>query len=168
MTESDEIFDLVDETGRVTGRATRGECHRSPSLIHQSVHVIVIDPEGRVYLQKRGGNKDIQPGRWDSSVGGHLSPGESHDEGAAREMQEELGLSGTLRFLHRYLWRTDRESELVQTYLLVTDEEPRPDPDEIEEGRYFTADEVEELARGEEMTPNLKEEVRRLREAGIL
>lgn len=168
MSESDEIFEVVDETGSVTGRATRRECHSNPGLIHRSVHVFVVDRKGRIYLQKRGSGKDIQPGRWDTSVGGHLLPGESFGEGAAREMREELDLSGKPRFLYRYLWKTDRESELVETFLLVTDDLPVPAPEEIEEGRFFTLGEIEGLMGGEELTPNLREEIRRLRQAGEL
>jgi isopentenyldiphosphate isomerase len=168
MNQGDEIFDVVNEEGRVVGQASRARCHGDRGLIHQAVHVFVVDPSGRIYLQKRAGGKDIQPGRWDTSVGGHLAPGESYEEGAAREMLEELGLKGALRFLYRYLWRTARETELVQTYLLETGEAPDPDPGEIEEGRFFTLDEIESRLSGEDFTPNLREEIGRLRSAGIL
>lgn len=168
MSEREEIFEVVDEAGKVRGRATRRECHRNPDLIHRSVHVFVVNREGRIYLQKRAGHKDVQPGRWDTSVGGHLLPGESFEDGAAREMGEELRLSGKPRFLYRYLWRTDRESELVETFLLVTDDTPVPAPEEIQEGRFFTLGEIDGLMGGEELTPNLREEIRRLRQAGEL
>jgi isopentenyldiphosphate isomerase len=167
MGDPEEIFDLVDEDGKVVGRAPRSECHRRPDLIHRAVHVIVVNPRGEIYLQMRSRDKDIQPGRWDTSVGGHLVPGERYEEAAARETDEELGLSGELRFLYRYLWRTRRETELVQTYLLVTAGLPRPDPVEIEEGRFFSPSELASLLEGEDVTPNLREELRRLGEAGL-
>lgn len=166
MREPEEIFELVDEKGRIVGRAPRSECHRRPDLIHRAVHVIVRNGGGALYLQKRSPGKDVQPGRWDSSVGGHLAPGESYEEGAAREMDEELGLAGRLRFLYRYLWRTERETELVETYLHETEEVPRPDPREIEEGKFFSPCELAVLLEGDEVTPNLREEIRRLGEAG--
>jgi isopentenyl-diphosphate delta-isomerase type 1 len=168
MAGSEEIFETVDEEGRVTGMAPRSECHCNPALIHRAVHVFVFDGAGRIYLQKRAGNKDIQPGRWDTSVGGHLVPGESYPQGAAREMEEELGLTGDLRFLYRYLWRTDRETELVETYLVETGLTPVPDPEEIEEGRFFTTAEIADRVKGEDFTPNLREEIRRLHTAGVI
>ncbi len=70
-----ELFDLIDEAGRVVGRATREECHRNPSLVHRAVHVLVFGSRGDLYLQKRAPTKDVQPGRWDTSVGGHLALG---------------------------------------------------------------------------------------------
>lgn len=161
------MFDVLDEEGSVVGRERRSRCHSDTSLIHGAVHVFVIDPAGRIFLQKRSLAKDIQPGRWDTSVGGHLSPGESYEEGAAREMLEEVGLRGELRFLYRYLWRTDRETELVQTYVMETGETPVTDPVEIDEGRFFSRRELDRLLAGDEVTPNLREELRRLGEAGI-
>lgn len=166
MVGPEEIFELVDEEGRVVGSAPRSECHRRPDLIHRAVHVVVMNPSGDIYLQKRSRSKDIQPGRWDTSVGGHLAPGEGFEEAAAREMAEELGLAGEVRFLYRYLWRTERETELVETYLHVTEEIPRPDPVEVEEGSFFSPAGLKNLLEGDAVTPNLREEIGRLQEAG--
>lgn len=166
--EGEEIFEIVDEQGRVVGCAPRSLCHRTPSLLHRAAHVVVTDGRGRIYLQKRSADKDIQPGKWDTSVGGHLAAGEDHEAGARREMLEELGLSGELRFLYRFLWRTSCESELVETWLHVATREPRPLPGEIDEGRWFTVAEAAGLVASGEATPSLADELRRLAEAGIL
>jgi ribosomal protein L11 methyltransferase len=164
----EEIFEVVDEEGRSVGRAPRSACHGNPALIHRVSHVLVTDGEGRVYLQKRPTTKDIQPGMWDTSVGGHLDFGEDHETGARREMREELGLAGELRPLYRYLWRSECETELVETFLHEAREEPRPCPGEIDEGRWFTPAEAAALVARGEATPNLGEELRRLAEAGGL
>src|SRR5512137_1106823 len=96
-----ELFDIVDDDDRVIGTARRGECHGNPALIHRAVHVLVVNANGDMLLQKRSASKDIQPGKWDTSVGGHLEPGESYHAAAVREMQEELGLTGLpLTFLY--------------------------------------------------------------------
>ena len=64
-----ERFPIVDEEGRVVGAATRGECHNGSKLLHPVVHLHVFNSRGEVYLQKRPEWKDIQPGKWDTSVG---------------------------------------------------------------------------------------------------
>jgi ribosomal protein L11 methyltransferase len=163
-----EVFELVDENGRFVGRAPRAWCHRTPCLLHRAAHVIVTDGTGRIFLQKRSLAKDIQPGKWDTSVGGHVDAGEDHEAGARREMREELGLDGGLRFLYRYLWRTACETELVETFLHVAGSEPRPRADEIDEGRWFTLAEAAALVAGGLATPNLAEELRRVAAAGVL
>jgi len=163
-----EVFELVDELGRIVGRAPRALCHRTPSLLHRAAHVIVTDGAGRIYLQKRSATKDIQPGKWDTSVGGHVDAGEDFEAGARREMREELGLTGELRFLYRYRWSTPCETELVETFLHVARSEPKIRPEEIDEGRWFTIEEAATLVAGSAATPNLAEELRRVGKSGVL
>ncbi len=140
---NDEIFGTVDEAGRVTGLASREELHRSPSLIHRVVHVLVFDTHGRLLLQKRSMNKDVAPGKWDTSVGGHLHPGEDVLDAACREMQEELGVEPpALDFLYQYLFRNHRESELVATYRCVRNGPFSFNAAEIEEVRFWEVAEI--------------------------
>ncbi|HKK01791.1 MAG TPA: NUDIX domain-containing protein [Desulfuromonadales bacterium] len=154
-----EVFEIVDENDRVIGQAPRSRCHGDPSLVHQVAHVLVFNGRGELLLQKRSLNKDIQPGRWDTSVGGHLDPGEDYLAAACREMNEELGVSGiALTYLYASRIRNAIESENVATYLARYDGEIRFDPDEIDEIRFWKTDEIESaLGRGV-FTPNFEEE----------
>lgn len=156
-----EFFTLVDEQGTPIGCATRAACHRNPALLHRVVHVLVRDAAGRLYLQKRARHKDIQPGKWDTSVGGHVQPGETTEQAARREMGEELGIHEQLPLVyrHEYLWRSAVESEYVTTYACVFAGDPQPAPDEIDEGCWWTVAEM--AARSAELTPNCREELRR-------
>jgi isopentenyldiphosphate isomerase len=157
MTE--EYFDIVTEDGTVVGRATRSECHGNPSLLHPVVHVLVCDSTGRLFLQQRAHTKDIQPGKWDTSVGGHLLPGEDPETGARREMTEELGVTpDPLTFAYQYLWRSDRESELVRTYYTLHDGPFSLHPDEIETGRFWSIPEIRQTLGTGAFTPNFEQE----------
>ena len=101
--DTEEIFWVVDEADKVIGTATRRECHGNPRLIHRVAHVLVFTSSGDLWLQKRSLAKDIQPGKWDTSVGGHLKPGEDYQAAAYRELAEELGICGVeLTFLYKY------------------------------------------------------------------
>lgn len=157
-----EDFDVVDETGAVIGRAPRHVVHGDPSLIHRAVHVFVFDHAGRMLLQKRSADKDIQPGKWDTSVGGHLAPGEGYLEAAVREIAEELGVvvrTAHLEELHSYLWRTDVETELVRTYRLVHEGPFTHQVEEIDEVGFFDPGELKELVASGTATPNLVHEL---------
>ena len=160
MEPDDEILEIVDEEGRVIGRARRGECHSDPRLLHRAVHLFVFDREGRVFLQKRSLSKRIQPGRWDASVGGHVDPGEEPEQAILREAAEELGLEGIApAFLHRYIWRSPVESELVSTFRCTHEGPFSLRADEIDEGRFHTVEELRALVGTGQLTPNLEHEL---------
>jgi len=141
----DELFDVVDAADRVIGRAARGEVHRR-GLRHRSVHVFLFNSRGELFLQKRAATKDTFPGCYDSSASGHLDVGESYDACAARELEEELGLTAadapTLTPLFKLPAGPETGWEHVMFYTCQTDAPPRPNPREIESGRFFTLAEV--------------------------
>ena len=83
-----EWFPLVNEEGETIGKATRKECHSGSKLLHPVIHLHIFNKDGDLYLQKRSMNKDIQPGKWDTAVGGHIDYGESVEEALRREVLE--------------------------------------------------------------------------------
>lgn len=153
------MFDIVDENDRVIGQAPRSECHGNPALVHRVAHVMVFNSRGELLLQKRSETKDIQPGKWDTSVGGHLDPGEDYKQAAIREMHEELGIENLpLTFLYKSQIRNEIESENVATYLAVYDGEIRFEPREICEVRFWNAEEIRQELGSGMFTPNFEEE----------
>lgn len=162
MSDTPEYFEVVDSRGKVIRLATREECHSDPTLLHRVVHVLVFDPLSRLFLQKRGKDKDIQPDKWDTSVGGHLCPGESLEVGASREMGEELGIQGVLPvFLYHYIMYSSQETEWVHTYQVVWDGPIRLEPGEIQEGRFWRLEEIEAHLGKQVFTPNFEDEFKR-------
>jgi isopentenyldiphosphate isomerase len=158
-----ELFDIVDETDGVIGTASRNEVHGNPNLIHRVTHVLVFNSTGQLYLQKRVESKDVQPGKWDTSVGGHVDAGEQYEQAAVREMSEELGISGIVpRRLYGYLHRNEFESEMVATYLVEWDGMISVQPEEISEGRFWDLREIDRADPGL-FTPNFLDELERYR-----
>jgi isopentenyldiphosphate isomerase len=152
---SDEWFPLVDEKGNM-----RSVCHNGKSmLLHPVVHLHVFNEAGELYLQKRPMSKDVQPGKWDTSVGGHLGPGEDATTALCREAEEELGIKGFgYRFLYTYIWESKVEREYVTTYSAIITGMPAINRDEIDEGRFWTVDEIRpNLGKGI-FTPNFERE----------
>lgn len=162
----EEFFPTVDEEGNHTGFASRSECHNGSSmLLHPVVHLHLFNSKGQLFLQKRALTKDIQPGRWDTSVGGHFAPGEKPEDALVRESEEELSIMvKEALFLGKYIWQSERERELVYSYMMVTDRIPVTDRDEIDDGRFWDIDEIEEALGKGLFTPNFEEEFVRYRE----
>ena len=154
-----EYFPIVTEEGVVTGKATRTECHSGTFLLHPVVHLHVFNSRGELYLQKRAADKDIQPGKWDTSVGGHVDYGEETEEALRREVREELGIIDFKPvFLRRYKFVSDREAELVHSYYTIYDGDIQPDPVEISEGKFWKISEIEQQLGKNVFTPNFENE----------
>lgn len=145
-----EIFDLVDQDDQVIGQATRGECHRDKSLIHRCIGVLVFNDQGKLFLQKRSLTKDLNPGLWAISVGGHLKSGQTYEEGAKEEMREELGIEAPIEKITKYCYQGKRETEMFVIYKTVHNGPFTLHPEEIEKGEFFSLEDLtEKLKSGE-------------------
>lgn len=155
----DEWFPLVDETGRTVGKALRRECHSGTKWLHPVVHLHVFNPAGELYLQKRPVHKDTQPGKWDTAVGGHVDYGETVEKALWREALEELGLKDFQPvFVARYLFESEREKELVNTFVTTCARPLHPNPDELDGGRFWTLEEIRQNLARNVFTPNFEHE----------
>ena len=137
-----EIFDVVDEEDRVVAQNTRFEVHRQ-KLRHRAVHVFVFNKRGELFLQKRSRWKDICPLVWDSSAAGHVNSGETYDETAPRELQEELGVSAPVHLVTRIAACKETGDEFVGLYRAMHEGPFHLPPPEIECGAWFTREQLE-------------------------
>ncbi|RUM88689.1 MAG: NUDIX hydrolase [Thermodesulfatator sp.] len=152
-----EMLEVVDQFGNRLGLLPRGKIHEQ-KLFHKAVHVWIFNPEGRLYLQKRSRLKDENPGKWDSSASGHVAPGEPYPVAARRELKEELGLLCGLTEVGRLPASEETGYEFVVLFKGSTRKVPRPNPMEIEEGRWFSSEEIEDWLRRhpKEFTPTFR------------
>jgi isopentenyldiphosphate isomerase len=141
----EELLEVVNEEGKIIRTLPRSVIHGNPSLMHRVAHVLVFNKDGALLLQKRSMNKDVAPGKWDTSVGGHVNAGETIEEAVSREMEEELGITSCgLKFLYSYIHSNPYETELVYTYSCAYEGVIKFNQDEIDEVRFWRIDEIKE------------------------
>lgn len=160
MIDSPEtLLPEVDEQGNITGTMTRAEAHSGTKHLHPVVHLHVFNSKGDLYLQKRPDWKDIQPGKWDTAVGGHIDLGESVEQALHREVKEEIGITDyTPERLKHYVFESDKEKELVFVFRTVYDKPINPDKEELADGRFWSQQEIRDNIGKGIFTPNFENE----------
>ncbi len=139
--QNKEYFEVLDSFGNKTGRLKlRSEVHRDGDW-HRAVHIWIMNSNNQLLIQQRSAIKDINPGRWTSSCGGHVDPGEGSIGAAVRELKEELGIDvdpesleylGTIKRYHS-AHNDFNDQELIDLFLVVGDYQIRDFDQEEEE-----------------------------------
>ncbi|WP_430816150.1 NUDIX domain-containing protein [Carboxylicivirga sp. RSCT41] len=156
--KDEEWLPLVDEKGQILGSAPRSVVHQKSFLLHPVVHLHVIN-NGHVLLQKRPEHKLIQPGKWDTAVGGHVTAGESIELSLQRETSEEIGLINfKASAIGQYIWTSDVEKEMVFCFITQHKGPFKFDTTEVDEVRFWPFDEIKENMGKGIFTPNFEHE----------
>ncbi|WP_414169685.1 NUDIX hydrolase [Streptoverticillium reticulum] len=166
---ADEVLDIVDEHDRVVGQAPRGEAY-ARGLRHRCVFVLARDGEGRIFVHRRTDRKLVFPSHYDMFVGGVVGTGESYDEAALREAEEELGVSGLAAPtpLFRFLYEGDGGSWWSAVYAVRCDLAVRPQEEEVAWWAFLPQAELEERLGEWEWVPDGLEAFQRLRKGSFL
>lgn len=151
---SEERVILVDERDNEIGTAEKLRAHREGRL-HRAFSVFLFNSAGQMLLQRRAGAKYHSGGLWTNTCCSHPRPGEPTVEAARRRLREEMGLQCELEPTFTFTYRAELddglwEHELDHVFVGRTDQEPAPDPDEVEGWRWS---EVDQVARDVEKHP---------------
>lgn len=139
---ADELVESIDDDGNVIAVVTRREI-RARHLLHRVSSVLVRNSAGDVYLHRRSLAKDIYPGAYDVWAGGVLNPGESPEDGARRELEEELGVRGVpLKSLFVERFEADRGRCITHCYEVTYDGQITHQPEEVMSGEWVTVEEL--------------------------
>ncbi|WP_435834988.1 NUDIX hydrolase [Streptomyces albogriseolus] len=141
---ADEILDVVDEHDRVTGQAPRGEVY-ARGLRHRCVFVLARDAEDRIFVHRRTPAKLVFPSLYDMFVGGVVGAGETYDDAALREAEEELGVSGLPAPSHLFTFLYDDGGNRTwwsAVYEVRCELDVRPQAEEVAWHAFLREDEV--------------------------
>ena len=148
-----ELLSVVDENDRIIDSRPRSEIH-AQGLRHRAVHILVFNDDEWLFLQKRSMLKDLNKGLWDTSAAGHVDLGEDYTPCALREAEEELGVDvrETLTPLFKLAASPQLGMEFVQVYRCRHNGPFQLAPTEIDEGRWFSASEIDRRVMANDKT----------------
>jgi isopentenyldiphosphate isomerase len=154
MQAQNEIVIIVDTDNNETGSAPRYEM-RAKGFPHRAAYILVFNSQGELFVQKRTMSKDIYPGYFDVAAGGVVLAGESYDQSAERELEEELGIKNTPLTSH-FEFKHEDENNIVwgRVYTCVYDGELILQEEEVESGFFAAPEEVLTLCEKEPFTPD--------------
>ena len=137
---------LVNERNRAAGSGEKDAVHRA-GLLHRAFSIFIVDGAGRILLQRRSHQKYHSGGLWANSCCGHPRPGEPTLTAARRRLHEELGITAPLTFGLHSRYRAElgggmQENEFVYVYFGPLVSRANPDPAEIAEVEFASADEI--------------------------
>ncbi|MFG2891701.1 NUDIX hydrolase [Streptomyces sp. NPDC048248] len=140
---ADEILDVVDENDQVVGQAPRGEAY-ARRLRTRCAFVLARDAEDRIFVHRRTPQKLVFPSHYDMFVGGVVGTGESYDEAALREAEEELGVQGLPQpeHLFTFLYETPEHTWWSAVYEVRCTLPVAPQESEIDWHAFVTEDEL--------------------------
>ena len=124
-------------------------------LRHRSTYILVFNPQGELYVQKRPPTKDVFPGYYDPAAGGVVLAGETYEQGAQRELEEEMGIRGIpLTRLFDFYFEDANTRLWGCAFSCVYDGEVVLQAEEVESGAFLPLDDVLRLAQTRPFTPD--------------
>ncbi|HIJ11277.1 TPA: NUDIX domain-containing protein [Candidatus Woesearchaeota archaeon] len=151
-----EFLNIVNEQDEVIGQAPVNEIYANEHP-HRIVHVLIFNKEGKILLQQRSKTKSFLPGYWVTSAGGHVQAGESYEQGALREMEEEVGVHSELdkRWYDEYkILRDGKKIHKFLTTFHAQHNGPFNYNDEVGHVAFFSVNEIKQMiANGEKFHP---------------
>ncbi len=150
----ERITDIVDANGKIIGVSGLDEAH-AKGLLHRSVHVLVVNDAGEIFIRRRPSNKPIYPDLWTSSVGTHVLHGMSPDRVAQSALKDFLGIDARVQLVGEALVQDEFENEVISVYICKADTVTDLNPQESSEGAFMPIERIKQLGETHTTTPHL-------------
>ena len=145
----EEFIILVDENDNPIGSEEKVRCHLPNGKLHRAFTALLLDKNGRLVLTRRSKEKMLWPNDWDGTFASHPRKSETYVSSGERRMPEELGITGTLDYLHKFEYHVPykdvgSENEICGTLIGIIDEstELKEIEGEIDEIKWITSKEL--------------------------
>jgi len=146
---SEELVILVDENDNSIGSEEKVKCHLPNGKLHRAFTALLFDEDGRLVLTRRAKEKMLWPNDWDGTFASHPRESETYVSSGERRMPEELGIKGTLDYLHKFEYHVPykdvgSENEICGTLIGIIDKstELKEIEGEIDEIKWISSKEL--------------------------
>ncbi len=152
----DEVVERVDAQDRVLGPVSRRDAVRE-GWLHRIAVVVCHDRQGRILVHRRAEQVPRFPGHYEVGVGGALGVGESYEQAATRELDEELGVSAAVRFRFKFLNRSGLSPHWLGVCDAVVPRAVMPNPTEVAWHGWLSESELPRILQAWTFTPDSPE-----------
>lgn len=154
MSDFHIFLDVITEQD-IPVRKEESEVIHAEHLLHRAVHVLLVNRLGEIFVRQRSLQKELYPGIWSTSVGEHVSAGESYDFTAHQALKEFLSLELQLSTIGKVRVEDTIENELVTVYLGTTEKIESMNSAHMEGGEFLARESIQKLIDGKKTTPHL-------------
>ena len=149
-----EMIEVIDDDGETLRSVPINEIYNK-KLPHRIVHVLIFDKDLRLACQIRSKDKSFCPGCYSTSVGGHVSSGETPKMAAEREMLEEIGKTGELEPMFSSWYEDNDLRKLLYVYRSYVEPPFTLSKREVERIEYLDYDSIDKIPKNK-IHPELK------------
>ena len=139
---------LVDENDNITGRCEKLSAHQCGKL-HRAFSIFILNSKNELLIQQRAFQKYHSGGLWSNTCCSHFTSGKNLRKQANKRLIEEMQIHSSLKWIFNYRYsvlfeNSLKENELVYAYLGFSNENPVPDPKEINDWKWIDIDSLKE------------------------
>jgi len=157
-----EFLDIVDENNEVVGSAPYSDVY-AKRLNHRIVHVLIFNDKGEIFLQQRSAKKEFCPGHWVTSAGGHVQKGETYEQAANRELNEDLGVDIKLTKILETPYDHYKMRKFLEIFRGISEGPFKFNPEEVAGGRWFSVADVRDMVKKNQLVhPELAHVIEKL------
>ena len=145
-----ELLEVVDKNDKVIGIEKRGVIHKK-HLYHRAIQTLIFNKNKKLFLQQRGYNKEIYPGLYGFSVGGHVKIKETYEDAAIREIKEEIKIKinkKNLIFIKKFRPCRKNTYEFTKVYVIKNiTKKPRINKKEVNSGFFISINDLKKMIK---------------------
>ncbi len=131
---------VVDENDNEIGNEYMMDAIKK-GMVRRAARVYVFNESGQLLVQQRSKNV-LKPLMLDQSAAGHVDIGETYEQAAYRELQEELGLSSVDLELVEISFRTTDFYNAIYKVTIPDDTDIKYDPEELHAVLWYDTDKL--------------------------